>query len=630
MSQPEDPRASLLPGRHFPAYLWAGPGTVRMNRLKFMHAPVDEAVHLAAHASSGAAAIVKETACNWVYLMYDWGFPPEVEREDWTSFQQAAVVYHAFGARVFAYIQSSNRVFAESFAFKDWYARDPHGRMIHYYTGRYMTCWESPEWFEHLAGLVARALESGADGIFFDNPWHAAQPMHFLGSWLGPAGCYCPRCRERYQADQHAEIPRQIDPGEAQGERYLRWRAERVAAQLAELAAVARAIKPDVVISVNDFDAVMRPSYITYAIDLPALARIQDVVMIEDYGLPAWTAGRKPRLANNALTLRTARALCSSTPLSVDPYDRGIGFDSVFPARRYLQSIAEAAACQASAVIKATEFVNARGRFTLLTDVAYTQIRVEIGRYHRWLSARPEAFERGENLASIGLLYPARLHSAWPRLARLFFGCGQTLTAANLAWRVVQPGQPLKHLKSLVIFDLRDLPAEPLPPGLEVIDIAHLPGWSAAEKKSLLDQAPLLRRAASAFLEALLRGYFASPAVRRLLDGLGVMRLFTSSPFFNLPGQAARASLLAALPREQTVRVESEAPVLVEIWESGGQTQLHLVNYASQPQSLRLSFTAPVRARLLSPDTIFDAHAEGQDIQLELDVYTIVVFEPQR
>ena len=33
-------------GVHRPVYLWAGPGTVRMNRLKFMNAPVDEAVHM--------------------------------------------------------------------------------------------------------------------------------------------------------------------------------------------------------------------------------------------------------------------------------------------------------------------------------------------------------------------------------------------------------------------------------------------------------------------------------------------------------------------------------------------------------------------------------------------------------
>ena len=41
-------------GFHRPVYLWAGPGTIRMNRLKFMGAPVDEPVHHEAHQAAGS------------------------------------------------------------------------------------------------------------------------------------------------------------------------------------------------------------------------------------------------------------------------------------------------------------------------------------------------------------------------------------------------------------------------------------------------------------------------------------------------------------------------------------------------------------------------------------------------
>ena len=40
---PLPPDHQIVVGRHRPIYLWAGPGTVRMHRLKFMGAPVDEA-----------------------------------------------------------------------------------------------------------------------------------------------------------------------------------------------------------------------------------------------------------------------------------------------------------------------------------------------------------------------------------------------------------------------------------------------------------------------------------------------------------------------------------------------------------------------------------------------------------
>ena len=41
-------------GHHRPIYLWAGPGTVRMNQLKFMGAPNDIQVHKEAHTEVGA------------------------------------------------------------------------------------------------------------------------------------------------------------------------------------------------------------------------------------------------------------------------------------------------------------------------------------------------------------------------------------------------------------------------------------------------------------------------------------------------------------------------------------------------------------------------------------------------
>jgi len=176
-------------GNHRPIYLWAGEATVRMNRLKFMDAPVDEVVHEEAHRKIGAQRVSQEAGCNWAYLMYDWGFPPEVEKTDWQDFAQAVKAYHNEGIRIFGYIQSSNCVYDGSYKEKDWYALDPQGKRFNYYTGRYMTCWTHPEWRAHLRDIVSGIVESGAEGVFYDNPWHATEPMHFGGAWIGSAGC---------------------------------------------------------------------------------------------------------------------------------------------------------------------------------------------------------------------------------------------------------------------------------------------------------------------------------------------------------------------------------------------------------------------------------------------------------
>ena len=53
-----------------------------MNKVKFMDYPVDEAAHLEVHEENVAELVVNEIHSNWVHLMYDWGFPPEIEAED--------------------------------------------------------------------------------------------------------------------------------------------------------------------------------------------------------------------------------------------------------------------------------------------------------------------------------------------------------------------------------------------------------------------------------------------------------------------------------------------------------------------------------------------------------------------
>jgi len=183
-----------------------------MNRLKFMDAPVDEAVHAEAHTPAGARRMAQEAGFTWAYMMYDWGFPPEVEKEDWADFRRAVAVYQKAGIRVFGYVQLSNCVYAGSYRDMDWYAMDPKGRRYYYHTGRYMTCWRHLGWLDHLRQMVQGIVEAGTDGVFFDNPWHGTQPLHCCDTWLGSAGCYCPRCRATFRQATGLEIPTQITP----------------------------------------------------------------------------------------------------------------------------------------------------------------------------------------------------------------------------------------------------------------------------------------------------------------------------------------------------------------------------------------------------------------------------------
>ena len=658
------PNSQLAIGAHRPVYLWAGPGTVRMNRLKFMDAPVDEAVHAEAHTAAGAQRMAHEAAFTWAYLAYNWGFPPEIEREDWEDFRRAVEVYHAAGMRVFGYVQASNCVYDGSFRDKDWYALDPKGRPFYYYTGRYMTCWTHPGWLEHLRGIVGGIVEAGADGVFFDNPWHGIQPLHLGGTWMGQAGCYCRRCRTAFLEATGLEIPEQISPQADEVSRhYVHWRAGQVTATLAMLTSHARSLNPGLLISANDFDAVMRPSYLVYGIDLRALAEVQDLIMIEDYGLPRWegTAGHAALLANNALTLRTARALVGDTPLSTDPYDKGIGFDPVYPARRFRQGIAEAAACGATMVVKGTEYVE-DGAFTLLTAERFAPQRQAIGRIHRWLASHADLYQDRENAARIGLLYPGdALWQDWDRLAPLYFGAGQTLLAAGIPWRVVAlesdttsdqapPGSEVSHGSGEVgeapgsgrlgsdllgldlLLHFGGVPPEDVtPPGLRAISVPGLQGWAPPPPAFLARHRPI-RTAASNVVNWLFQSYFRWRWSRQLVDRLGLVHFFWQTPFFRLPPLPAREALLAALGEKPYPRVTSGAPVLAELWQRGEEWQLHLVNYAAEPQPVTVEFDRPVHGTALSPDgreDRFTSDFRGASWESRLDVYTVLRYRPE-
>ncbi|HOS78893.1 MAG TPA: hypothetical protein PLJ24_01365 [Anaerolineae bacterium] len=618
----------LAVGTHRPVYLWAGPGTIRMNRLKFMNAPVNEAVHEEAHALQGAVRIVQEARCNWAYLTYDWGFPPEIETQDWEAFRQAAQVYHSAGARVFGYIQTSNYVYAGSYLERDWYARDPRGRPFPYYTGRYMSCWRHPHWRAHLHEMVEGVIAAGADGVFFDNPWYGMAPQHSAGAWLGGAGCYCERCRAAFRAATGSEIPRALAPETDEASRvYLRWRADQVTATLAELADHARRLNPAILISANDFDAVMRPSFVTYGIDLAGLAHVQDVVMIEDYGLVHWRP-EAAELINNALTLRTARALIGETHLSVEPYDQGIGFDQVYAPRRYQQAIAEAAAGGASMVVKGTEFVEADGTFTLLTAEEYAPQREAIGAMHRWLIEMAPRYTERQNLAPVGLLHSGdALWQRWDRVAPLYFSAGQALLMQRVPWRVVTPEDDLSALT--VLLHSAPLPHDlRVPDTVRVVSLAALPGW-VRPTPSFVARHPVIRRLYASFAEALFRAYFKRRWARRLVDRLGLTQkhFIPRSMAFGIPSVTRQTALLSALGPLPGPRVTAAAPVLVEHWLQGNTRQLHLVNYAGTPQQITVVFEQPVSGEVLRPEKA-PASFQGQTFEDELDVTLVLCYTP--
>ena len=614
-------------GNYRPIYLWAGPGTIRMNKLKFMQVDVDEQVHEIAHQSEGANTVVHDIYQNWIHLTYSWGFPPEIEQEDWNSFEQATTEYHRLDTKVFAYIQTSNCVFDGSFVGKDWYALTPKGKKVYYNSGRYMTCFQNEEWLNYLQTRIEDAIHREADGIFFDNLWYGLQPNSLFNTWLGGAGCYCDTCQQIYLSETGKVIPAFTDLKKTQVKDYIQWRADKMTDVIKRLSDYARSIKSDIVISANDYDPVMRPVKLIFGIDFPSLAKIQDVTMIENFALPKWESTPQQILVNNALTVRNSQPfLQNDKHLSILSYDAGIGFDPVYPTQRILTAMAEAAALGCSMTTKGTEYHDGK-KMTLLTAAEYEEQQKSIGTFHQWLEDNQSIYQlQVERLADIALLHPGdQLWQNWHQLAPIFFAVQQTLLANGIPWKVITKIEEAKEDDQIIFFDDQFYPSQNLK-RKEFINALTLETWEI-QSESFLNRHISLRNLTSEIADQLIRSYHGSKGMRKLMDWLGMSKLVTHTPFFTLPPKSFQNELLELLRYDNSFRVISQYPVLIDIWKNtNNNIHIHLVNYYSQPQKIKVSFKNQHPVKIISPEKqTMLVEKPTNEIELDLDNYSICI-----
>lgn len=619
-------------GEYHPVYLWAGPGTIRMNKLKFMQVPVNEKIHNEAHQSIGADIIANQMHQNWIHLTYSWGFAPEIEKQDWESFRLAADTFHDYGTKVFAYIQSSNCVFEGSNATRQWYARDPKGKKFYYYTNRFMTCLRNKEWQEFLQERIKGAIESKADGIFFDNLWNGTQPSGLAGTWLGSAGCYCENCRKDFFQEFGKPIPVFINPKDPFVAAYLEWRSWQLTSFFKKLADYARSINPDVVIGANDYDVIMRPSKLIYGIDFSSYTKIQDLMMIENFCLPKWEPGPIARFPNNALTIRAARAkIPKEKPLSVLSYDIGIGFDDVYPTRRIMQSMAEITALGASITVKGTEYFNGK-EMTLITAPEYQKQQQGIGHFNSWLALHKELFVDRTNISPVTLVDPGEdLWKNWFQISPIYFGCMQTLTKAGIPWKVIFGPEIDQETGILLTFTNLDEKSKLVGHTQKIIHVPELIHWKL-KSESFLNRHRILQKLISNTVEGLIRIYHSKPFFRKLMDRFGMAKLITQTPLFFMPKDHQQKELLNAIPSALFPKIESKEPVLIDVWrQKDSLTQIHLVNYADEPQSISVYFAKKINGEIIFPGCDQKELIRNSDkVSFMIDLYAIILLVEQK
>lgn len=182
----------------------------------------------------------------------------------------------------------------------EWRQQDRHGQPLKsWYGGDYEpACMNNPDWRTYQHAMVRYQLETGHDGIFFDNP-----TVH-------PQGCYCPHCMACFakQLQTATSVQKNVDESDVEAIRkiadshpneFRQFRATIARDFLADMRAYARTIIPRALVTCNNSlntPGVLYSQSRLYAYNIYELSKAEDFVVVEDMAT-------QPRTEANGKTL---------------------------------------------------------------------------------------------------------------------------------------------------------------------------------------------------------------------------------------------------------------------------------------------------------------------------------------
>lgn len=398
-------------------YCWAGPGTIRMLRLKYFHPPIDEASLLSSYDFPYLRSIRDVFGVTDMWATYSWGFSDATEREDRQFLRDRLEHFHRAGLRVHAYVQGPNLVHTD---FRDcgWFCKDARGALIAYHRGRKMACINNPEFRAFMVRRVRDACKEEVDGVYIDNVWLGQLGLpHGRGVSRGHLGCRCDACAQAFRQKTGSAIP---SPGSdpALLDAYVAFRIASVTAFLRELSGIAR--EHGKAFGSNSLDPRMDTRYVS-GVDLAQVDELQDYVLFETLSLPNPAHAR-----NNFVVGALRQSGVLRKPTFVVSYKRGIGFDAEWSQDDVDAVFAEGKALGYHPCLKGSEFVrdgvwhNLRPERFLGPKTHLPLVIAPVSRRHRplarWFLCRMEGW-----LNALATLYWEK------RWARRWFGWSERL-----------------------------------------------------------------------------------------------------------------------------------------------------------------------------------------------------------
>jgi hypothetical protein len=331
-------------------YCWAGPGTIRMIKVKYFNPRIDEKSLLSSYEYDYLARVRDLFGITDFWATYSWGFSDKTEQEDRQFLIERVENFKRLGIRLHAYIQGPNLVYDEFPDKAEWWARDERSRLITYYKGRWMCSIHNPDYVNYVVKKIEDTHGLGFDGIFVDNIQHGQLGVPAPAGQLPFVFCgdYSAAAQAAFRAETGHTIPDDFERDPALTLAYLEFRMRANTQYIATLADAAH--RGGMVFGSNFYDPKFDPKYI-YAIDMAAKPNLQDYVLFENHALP-----RADGKVSNLYVERIIDRYQYQKPVFVVSYRNGVGMAPQFSQEDIDNLFSEAATSNFRVSLKGSEF----------------------------------------------------------------------------------------------------------------------------------------------------------------------------------------------------------------------------------------------------------------------------------
>lgn len=331
-------------------YCWAGPGTIRMLRLKYFYPLIDQESVMSSYDYDVLGRMQDRFGITDVWATYSWGFSPYTEQEDYRFLAERIQNFHKLGIKVHAYLQGPNLVYDE-FPDRLWWSVDNRGRLISYHRGRRAVNLLHPDFVEYKLGQIDDVAEIGVDGVFIDNVYFGQlpEPIYRGDVPFTFAGCNHPLTQREFKNRTGKDIPLDFEKDKELAREYLGFRTDVTMEFLGKMSQ--RVHKHGLEFGSNSFDPKFN-THVVYGTDLKRVADAQDYVLFENHSLPTRDGSK-----SNSYIQTVVPQL--KKPTFVVSYKKGIGRESEFTQDDIDLTFTEAKYSDFNVCLKGSEFTTA-------------------------------------------------------------------------------------------------------------------------------------------------------------------------------------------------------------------------------------------------------------------------------